>query len=115
MLRILLLERGLYIVHETGRRQWSGVPSDIVCHRRRLPPLRVVASCGGRGSQEVSRVFLEREDVFYLCDKAALLLCSDIRVYSGDFSNYESYSSLECLLCIVGVCRDRLGGCASSP
>ena len=25
VLRILLLGRGLYIVHETGRRQWSGV------------------------------------------------------------------------------------------
>ena len=25
---------------------------------------------------------------------------SDIQVYSGDLYNYESYSSLKCLLCI---------------
>ena len=38
--------------------------------------------------------------MFCICDKAALLLCSDIRVYSGDLCNRESYSSLKCLLCI---------------
>ena len=38
--------------------------------------------------------------MFCICDKAALLLCSDIRVYSGDLCNSESYSSLKCLLCI---------------
>ena len=49
ILRISLLGRGLYIVHETGRRLLSGLlNTNLVCRRRRLPPLLVVASCGGR-------------------------------------------------------------------
>ena len=36
ILRTLLLGRGLYIVHETGRRQCSGLLSNLVCRRRRL-------------------------------------------------------------------------------
>ena len=48
VLRTLLLGRGLYIVHEAGRRRWSGMLSNLVCRRRRLPPLLVVASSGGR-------------------------------------------------------------------
>ena len=51
----------------------SGLLSDLVCRRRRLPPLLVVASCGGKGSWRVPRVFLEKQDVSMLCDKAALL------------------------------------------
>ena len=44
----------------------SGLLSNLVCRRRRLPPLLVVASCGGRCSQWASCVFLKKQDVF-LC------------------------------------------------
>ena len=50
----------------------AGSPSDLVLSSWEIAAGRVVASCGGRGSQEVLRVFLNREDVFCLCDKAAL-------------------------------------------
>ena len=72
ILRILLLGRGLYIVYEIGRRRWFGLLSNLVCRRRRLPPLLVVASCGGREILGVTHVFLKKQDVF-ICDKAALL------------------------------------------
>ena len=44
----------------------SGLLSNLVCRRRRLPPLLVVASCGGRCSLRVPCVFLEKQAVF-LC------------------------------------------------
>ena len=50
----------------------SGLLSNLVCRRRRLPPLLVVASCGGRRSLGVPCVFLKKQDVFMSCDKAAL-------------------------------------------
>ena len=50
-----------------------GFLSNLVCRRRRLPPLLVVASCGGRCSRGVPCVFLKKQDVFRLCGKAALL------------------------------------------
>ena len=68
-----------------------------------IAALLVVASCGGRESQGVLRRFLTRVDVFCLCDKAALLQCSDIQVYSGNLCNYESYSSLKSLLCVSAL------------
>ena len=40
---------------------------------------------------------MEGRVVLYICDKAALLLCSDIQVYSGDLCDCESYLSLKCL------------------
>ena len=69
ILRILLLRWGLHIVHGLGS------PSDLMLSSWEIAALRVVASCGGRGSQSVLRVFLNREDVhlFCLCGKAALL------------------------------------------
>ena len=39
-------------------------PSDLVLSSWEIAALRMVASCGGRGSQSVPRVFLKREDVF---------------------------------------------------
>ena len=38
-------------------------PSDLVLSSWEIAALWVVASCGGRGSQVVPRVFLKREDV----------------------------------------------------
>ena len=99
--RILLLGRGLYIVHEAGRRQWSGVAKrprvagvgdgrltggGLLVSLNifiRLPTSKnaykwlsktktyiyiyiYIASCGGRGSQAVGRVFLKRADVFLI-------------------------------------------------
>ena len=56
-----------------------------------------MASCGGRCSLGVGRVFLKRPDVFKLCDKAVLLLVFIhiyIYVYSGVLCDYEIYLSL---------------------
>ena len=39
-------------------------------------------------------MFLKKQDVFMLCDKAALLSCSYICVYSGELCDYEIYLSL---------------------
>ena len=50
-----------------------GSPSDIVLSSWQIAALRVVASCGGKGSQSVMCLFLNREHVFCLCDKAVLL------------------------------------------
>ena len=74
ILRTLLLGRGFILCTKQVVDGGSGLLSNLVCRRRRLPPLLVVASCGGRGSLGVGRVFLKRPDVLMLCDKAALLL-----------------------------------------
>ena len=71
----------------------SGLLSNLVCRRRRLPPLLVVASCGDRCSQGVPCVFLKKQDVFILCHRAALIIVF-ICVYSGDLCDYEIDLSL---------------------
>ena len=67
---------GVGIIYITRNRSQTVVRGRLAtarCRRRRLPPLRVVASCGGRNKQGVGRLFLSNEDVFSICDKAALL------------------------------------------
>ena len=77
-----------------------GSPSNLVLSSWEIAALWVVASCGGRRSQLVLRVFLKREDVFCLCDNPALLYSVQIYKCIPGIYVITSYSSLKSLLCI---------------
>ena len=78
-----------------------GSPSDLVLSSWEIAALQVVASCGGRGSQLVLRVFLNREDFVYVIKP----LCYNVQIYECIPGMYVivSYSSLKCLLCISAM------------
>ena len=56
----------------------SGSPGDLMLSSWEIAAIRVVASCGGRGSRAVRRVFSQREDVFVYVIKPP---CYSVQIY----------------------------------